>query len=195
MPAVKSVCAIYIIPLTIGLGGCSLITSPIATSVQMASSAVSMVSNMAPNIGTSAVVFQKDKTSAVCIEWNSQVIASDFLPELQRQLQAMSIASRVYDAGMAPGDCPEIMKYDVRTKWATPLFSDNAAPYISDINLFLKQGGKVVATAAYSVDSLAYDKWTSTPKKLAPLLQKMFAAESAAAEQPAAKARPVITRN
>jgi hypothetical protein len=53
-------------------------------------------------------------------------------------------------------------------------------PYITDINLLLKKNGKVLANAAYRLDGMAYDKWSSTGKKLSPLLSKMFSSENMA---------------
>lgn len=167
-------------PAALTLSACTLITSPIVTGVQLASTAVTSIANMAPNTSTNGMVHPHDELRNICVEINSTVIIPDFIPELQKQLREREIESRIYAVGNAPANCDALLYYTVLTQWGSPLFSDELRPYITDINLLLKKNGKVLANAAYKLDGMAYDKWSSTGKKLSPLLSKMFSADNMA---------------
>ncbi|BBF87833.1 hypothetical protein DLM_4261 [Aquitalea magnusonii] len=169
-----------IAPAALTLSACSLITSPLVAGVQLASTAVTSIANMAPNTSTNGMAHPHDELRNICIEINSSVIVSDFIPELQKQLREREIESRIYAVGNAPGNCEAILYYTVLTQWGSPMFSDELRPYITDINLLLKKNGKVLANAAYRLDGMAYDKWSSTGKKLSPLLNKMFSSDNMA---------------
>ncbi|RMD01800.1 cell division protein FtsI [Aquitalea palustris] len=166
--------------LALTLSACSLITSPLVAGVQLASTAVTSVANMAPNTSTNGMVHPHDELHNVCVELNSSVIVADFIPELQKQLREREIESRIYAPGNVPSDCEATLYYTVLTQWDSPLFSDELRPYITDINLLLKKNGRVLANAAYRLDGMAYDKWSSTGRKLSPLLLKMFTADNMA---------------
>ncbi len=170
----------------LSLSACSLITSPLVAGVQLASTAVTSVANMAPNTSTNGMVHPHEELHDICIELNANVIVADFIPELQKQLREREIESRIYAPGNIPSACEATLYYTVLTQWGSPLFSDELRPYITDINLLLKKNGKVLANAAYRLDGMAYDKWSSTGHKLSPLLLKMFASESMAQWQNAA---------
>lgn len=176
-------------PLALTLSACSLITSPLVAGVQLASTAVTSVANMAPNTRTNGMAHPHDELHNVCIELNSGVIVADFIPELQKQLRDREIESRIYAPGNVPSDCAAILYYTVLTQWGSPMFSDELRPYITDINLLLKKNGKVLANAAYRLDGMAYDKWSSTGRKLTPLLQKMFSTDNMAQWQNSATSR------
>ncbi|WP_137009141.1 cell division protein FtsI [Aquitalea aquatilis] len=176
-------------PLALTLSACSLITSPLVAGVQLASTAVTSVANMAPNTSTNGIAHPHDELHNVCVELNSGVIVADFIPELQKQLREREIESRIYAAGNIPSDCEATIYYTVLTQWGSPLFSDELRPYITDINLLLKKNGKVLANAAYRLDGMAYDKWSSTGRKLTPLLQKIFTTDNMAQWQNSATSR------
>lgn len=169
-----------IAPVALSLSACSLITSPLVAGVQLASTAVTSVANMAPNTSTNGMAHPHDELRNICIELNSTVIVQDFIPELQQQLRDREIESRVYAVGNAPSDCEAILYYTVLTQWGSPMFSDELRAYITDINLLLKKNGKVLANSAYRLDGMAYDKWSSTGKKISPMLSKMFSRENMA---------------
>ncbi|WP_159880089.1 MULTISPECIES: cell division protein FtsI [Aquitalea] len=167
-----------IAPAALTLSACTLITSPIVAGVQLASTAVTSVANMAPNTSTNGMAHPHEELHDICVELNSSVIVPDFIPELQKQLRERELESRIYAVGNAPANCDALLYYTVLTQWGSPMFSDELRPYITDINLLLKKNGKVLANAAYKLDGMAYDKWSSTGKKLSPLLGKMFSAEN-----------------
>lgn len=167
-----------IAPAALTLSGCTLITSPLIAGAQLAGTAVSSVANMAPGSSTNGMAHPHDELHNICIELNSNVIVPDFIPELQKKLRELDMESRVYAVGNAPSDCEAMLYYNVLTQWGSPLFSDELRPYITDINLLLKKNGKVLANAAYKLDGMSYDKWSSTGKKLTPLLSKMFSSEN-----------------
>ncbi|MBV8678842.1 MAG: cell division protein FtsI [Aquitalea sp.] len=167
-------------PVVLASSGCSLITSPLVAGVQLASTTVTSMANMAPNSSTTGMAHPHEELHNICIELNSSVIMPDFIPELQKQLRERELESRIYAVGMAPSDCEAVLYYTVLTQWGSPLFSDDLHPYITDMSLLLKKNGKVLANASYRLDGLAYDKWSSTGKKLSPLLSKMFSAENMA---------------
>ena len=169
-----------IAPAALSLSACSLITSPLVAGVQLASTAVTSVANMAPNTSTNGMAHPHDELRNICIELNANVIVADFIPELQKQLRDREVESRIYAPGNAPSDCEAMLYYTVLTQWGSPMFSDEVRPYITDINLLLKKNGKVLANAAYRLDGMAYDKWSSTGRKLSPLLNKMFSGENMA---------------
>lgn len=177
------------VPATLTLSACSLVTSPLLAGVQLASTAVTSVANMAPNTSSNGMAHPHDELHNICVELNPTVIVADFIPELQKQLRDREIESRIYAAGNVPADCEAILYYTVLTQWGSPLFSDELRPYITDINLLLKKNGKVLANAAYRLDGMAYDKWGSTGRKLSPLLQKMLSSGSLAQWQNAASSR------
>jgi hypothetical protein len=168
-----------IAPVALSLSACSLITSPLVAGVQLAST-VTSVANMAPNTSTNGMAHPHDELRNICIELNSNGDRADFIPELQKQLRDREIESRIYAVGNAPANCDALLYYTVLTQWGSPMFSDELRPYITDINLLLKKNGKVLANAAYRLDGMAYDKWSSTGKKMSPLLSKMFSSENMA---------------
>jgi hypothetical protein len=123
-----------IAPVALSLSACSLITSPLVAGVQLASTAVTSVANMAPNTSTNGMAHPHDELRNICIELNSNVIVADFIPELQKQLRDREIESRIYAVGNAPANCDAMLYYTVLTQWGSPMFSDDCGP-ISPISI------------------------------------------------------------
>lgn len=157
------------------LSGCSLIVAPVTGAISLAGSMVSSFSSMGPSGSATVSVSPHPTVRNVCIEWNQNVTVQDFIPELQNQLRAHQIESKVYDQGMVPSECEAMLDYSVQMQWDRPSFQDNQVAYISSINLLIKARGKAIATATYSMEQgSTQNQWASTGKKLQPLIDGIF---------------------
>ena len=149
---------------------------PISGALSVAGNMISSVgTSMGPNSTTSVSVNPHQTLHNICIEWNQNVTVQDFLPELQNQLRAHDIDSKVYDRGMAPSECEAVLYYTVQMQWGTPSFQDTQQSYINGINLQIKSRGQMMATATVGMNDVdTQNHWAPTGKKLAPLIDGIF---------------------
>jgi hypothetical protein len=122
-----------IAPVALSLSACSLITSPLVAGVQLASTAVTSVANMAPNTSTNGMAHPHDELRNICIELNSTVIMRILFPNCKTAARP-EIESRIYAVGNAPANCDALLYYTVLTQWGSPMFSDELRP-ISPISI------------------------------------------------------------
>jgi len=159
----------------LSLSACSLVTvNPLLQAAGLVGSAASTVASMVPNTPQNTIVFAHAPIKEICIEWNGAVALSDFIPSLQTELQRHGVASRVYDAGTQPGNCPVTLAYNAAVKWDTKMFSDEYSPYLTFASITLRKDGRVLGSGQYRSDNVTQDKWSSTTSKLGPVVDSLL---------------------
>lgn len=152
------------------LSGCF---STVLDAASLIGTGVNAAGSLLPHKADSSNVFDHDAIKEVCIEWNSSVALSDFVPSLQSELQKHGVLSRVYNAGTQPTNCPLTMAYNAFIKWDVKAFSSSYSPYLAYASLTLRREGRVVGTAQYQIGSFGQDKWGATSTKLGPLVDAL----------------------
>lgn len=142
--------------------------------VSLLGSAVSGVTSMTPSAPQHTIVFAHAPIKEICIEWNGAVALSDFIPSLQTELQRHGVASRVYDVGTQPANCPITLAYNAAVKWDTRVFSSDYSPYLTFASITLRKDGRVLGSGQYRVGSIAQDKWSSTASKIGPVVDTLL---------------------
>jgi hypothetical protein len=158
------------------LSGCAL---TVISAVDAAGSVVQAGLSIASNHSSPTVV-NGDQASlhAVCIEWNSMVPVSDFVPALQYALHKRGVESTVYAPGTSSPSCEATLVYSAATDWGHRTFTDGYTQYLSAINLTLIQHGKIVVAASYATSGAKLDRFASTATKVTALIDKMVVATS-----------------
>jgi hypothetical protein len=112
----------------------------------------------------------------LCIEFNPEANVADVVPALQIELRKHQVESRVYEAGTQTGECGVWLRYTAYIAWGIPPLSDGYRPYVNTAALTLQSvDGVVLSTSRYDLDSgFGMGKWTSTQKKLAPVVTALL---------------------
>ncbi|MGF6601893.1 hypothetical protein P3T23_006644 [Paraburkholderia sp. GAS448] len=157
--------------LALGLNGCAwtLITAADATgSVIQAGYAI------AGNYSSPTFINGRPASlRSVCIELNSTVSVSDFVPALQLALQRRGVESNVYYPGTSPSSCEAQLVYNAVIDYGRRSFSDEPKAYLSMIDLTLLQRGRILVTARYETGGLGLDRFSNAKTKLAGLIDRM----------------------
>lgn len=120
--------------------------------------------------------------SALCILDNKDILMDEFQPEMQRQIAAKGIPTRVY-LGTRPAQCSHYLEYTANWKW-------DMAMYLVYADLRVYDHSGIVGTANYNARNGGgrMDKFGRTAEKLRPLVDQLFGsvqASSTAAPVPA----------
>jgi hypothetical protein len=110
----------------------------------------------------------------ICVDWNDRVSVPDLVPVIQSELNKYRIASQVYQPGDEPGNCETVLYYAAARAWDVPLFGSDLTPYVSQVQLVVRQHGQVIAQASYDVDSSHMSRWSDTQAKVAPLVEELI---------------------
>ena len=177
--------------LALGLGGCSALVAPLSlldtAIIGGAATAASLSVVTAPGTASDTVTHLRQPPSAVCIEYNPQVQASDIVPTLQIALREHRVESRVYESPDGLVQCPVWLRYTAQIDWDTLPFSSDYKAYISTATLTLRTAsGTLLSSSHYRIDPSKRSKWASTRDKLSPIVSALLGS----ATQPAATAAP-----
>jgi hypothetical protein len=103
----------------------------------------------------------------VCIEENPKVVVSDIVIVLENGFQRHGINTLVYSE-KAPDRCQYTLWYTAFRAW-------DLAPFLRHVELRLRHGDEVIASATYNHSGgLALNKWASTETKLAPVIDELL---------------------
>jgi hypothetical protein len=160
--------------ITAVLSGCTLFASPVLEVVNLAGTAATGVATMAKDKPANPVVFEHEPIKDICIELNSAVPLSEFVPSLQGELKRHGVPSRVYDPGTQPGNCPMTLVYTAAIKWDVKMFAENYSAYMTYASITLRKDGRVVGSAQYRIGRMGQDKWSSIGSKLGPLVDALL---------------------
>lgn len=111
---------------------------------------------------------------SVCIEYNREVAIPDFVPTVQKRLMQLQVESQLYAPGTVPMNCAATLRYTAVRSWSSHFTSSDLQPYLGEAELTLLQGGHVVALARYQTSRLGYEKWTSVPAKIMPVVDELM---------------------
>lgn len=111
--------------------------------------------------------------SEVCIEYNSDVPLSDFLPSLQLALEERGVRSEVYNPGTAPPSCESRLVYNALIDYGKSSFADEMTPYLSAVDITLMQRNHILVTARYQVHGIGPDRYSSASTTLRKLISQM----------------------
>lgn len=158
------------------LAGCSIVTPvptwELAKTLGAASTAALQVG---PTSASGTVVHPHPAATRWCIELNRETQVSDIVPALQQELQAQGIESRVYEPGRVPAECPAQLSYAAWLRWEQPMWSSEFQPYVYAAALTLRDSaGAVLGSTRYELDGVGLGKWSSTRKKMAPLVRALL---------------------
>lgn len=104
----------------------------------------------------------------LCIEENPEVLVSDFLSVLERNIQKHGIKTLVYK-GQPPERCEYTVAYTASRGW-------DLAPFMNHAEIRLRRSGETISLATYKhAGGFALNKWASTDSKLTPVLDELFA--------------------
>jgi hypothetical protein len=108
----------------------------------------------------------------VCIERNSKVIVSDFLPVVQDGFRRHGIETAVYDPPI-PADCQFVLTYTARQGW-------DLVNYLKYAELTLRDRERTVGSAEYRHrGGFASSKFANTYTKISPVVDELLSAAPA----------------
>ena len=136
---------------------------------------VSGVSELMSSTGSSeAPCTLRHQIRSVCVEYNREVAIPDFVPTLQKRLKQLQVESPLYAPGTIPMSCEATLHYTAVRSWSSHFTSSDLQPYLGEAELTLLQSGQVVALARYQTSRLGYEKWTSIPSKITPVVDELM---------------------
>lgn len=112
------------------------------------------------------------QVSQVCILDNKDILMDGFQPEIQRQLEAKHIPTKVY-TGARPAECSHYIEYKANWRW-------DMAMYLSYASFLVYDARGIVGSAFYDVrrGSGRLDKFGRTADKIRPLIDELFGSVS-----------------
>jgi hypothetical protein len=119
-----------------------------------------------------AIPIEPPQVSQVCILDNKDILMDGFQPEIQRQIEAKHIPTKVY-AGARPAECSHYLEYKANWRWGMGVYLTYAAFLVYDA-----QG--VAGSAFYDArrGGARPDKFGRTADKIRPLLDELFGSVS-----------------
>lgn len=131
------------------------------------------------SISTTVKPVEKPLT-ALCLQYNDDVLMDGFHPELDAQVRSAGIATRTYK-GVPPADCGAYLEYTASWRWDLAMFLRYAQLRVFESNRLI---GEATYDARYGGGRP--DKFGPTAGKLRKLTDPLFAASRQAAGLPAA---------
>ncbi len=113
---------------------------------------------------------------SVCIEYNRLAQLEDLVPSLQLELREQGVSSRVYESGSGLQECAVWLRYAATIEWGVPPLGGVYRAYLSSAALSLHSAnGSLMSTSAYAIDAdTGAGKWSSTRRKLAPVVKAVI---------------------
>lgn len=127
------------------------------------------------------------RVTQVCVLDNPKIFMDDFQPEMQRQIQAKGIATKVY-SGARPSDCSHHLEYTANWQW-------DMAMYVTYVELRIYDTQGLAGQAIYDArrGGGRLDKFGRTAEKLRPLIDQLFGSvDAGAVAAPAAASAEVV---
>lgn len=160
------------------LSGCSVFSPLPAWELVKATGSIGSTALAYGSSQASQTVHHGDApVTSLCIAYQHNTPAPDFVPALQAELRELRISSRVYEGSPAaqPG-CQVWLHYTVQLEWGTPPLSSGYQAYIQSASLSLRQAdGRLMASSSYQLDSrFGIGRWASTRSKLAPVVKALI---------------------
>lgn len=105
----------------------------------------------------------------LCIKKNPAVMMTEFVTELQTQVEAKAIKTRVFE-GATPADCRHRLEYTANWRW-------DLAMYLVFVDLRVYEGDLMIGQANYDARSggANMNKFGPTAAKLKGLVDELFA--------------------
>ncbi len=161
----------------LGLGGCSVFSPLPLWELAKAGGAVAQTSLAWGQSQSSQTVRHSHLPYRnVCIEYNRDCQVADLLPALQSELLERRLSSRVYEQGVEVPGCEVWLRYEAYLQWGTPPLRERHEPYLQQATLSLHApDGRLVVVSRYQLDGLLeIGKWSSTRRKLAPVVSALL---------------------
>jgi hypothetical protein len=161
------------------LSGCSIFSPmPLFELTKAGASMVAgSVSESGPSKASETINFSRTPITSLCIEFNPESQAQDFLPALMSELQAHHIQARVYEPGGPRNMCEVWLRYTASIAWAQPPMGDGYQSYLTRATLVLNdQTGRVLGTSSFILDDafLNRGRWATTQAKIAPAVKALL---------------------
>lgn len=161
------------------LGGCSIFSPvPLFELTKAGASMVAgSVSESGPSKASETINFSRAPVNSLCIEFNPDSQAQDFLPALMTELQARHIQARVYEPGGPRNMCEVWLRYTASIAWAQPPMGDGYQSYLTRATLVLNdQTGRLLGTSSFILDDAFMNRgrWATTQAKIAPAVKALL---------------------
>jgi hypothetical protein len=130
---------------------------------------------LTPARSSNTVHFGAAVPREACIEHNPLVPVADMLPALQAELSDRGVHSRVLPAE-SEVPCATWIRYAAVIEWDVPPLEQHYRPYLSQASLsMLGADRRLLSQSEYRFEgALAFSKWTSTRKKLSPVVHSLL---------------------
>jgi hypothetical protein len=124
------------------------------------------------SINRTVVPIEPPQVSLVCILDNKDVLMDGFQPEIQRQIEAKQIPTKVY-SGERPAECSHYIEYKANWKW-------DMAVYLTYASFLVYDAKGVAGSAFYDARRGAghLGKFGRTADKIRPLIDELFSSVS-----------------
>jgi hypothetical protein len=160
------------------LSGCTVFSAtPTIELFKAAGNATSYAIAGVPARASQTVQHPHPRPQAVCIAYNPAVASADFVPAIQKALQAEQVSSRVFDGQAMPGQCPVWLAYTASLDWGVPPMGTGHQPYVVQATLTLRSAdGALLASSHYEPGgSFELGKWASVPDLIEPVVKALIA--------------------
>ncbi|WP_156924527.1 hypothetical protein [Derxia gummosa] len=113
---------------------------------------------------------------SVCIEFNDQNQARDFLPALQRALADNQVRSRIYDPATRADQCEGWLRYRTQLDWDVPPLGRQYQPYLylATLSLYARDGSLLASSTYAAEGAFGNGKWADTYAKLGPAVKVLI---------------------
>jgi Short C-terminal domain len=110
------------------------------------------------------------QVSQVCVLDNKDILMDDYQPEIQRQIEAKHIPTKVYVGGR-PADCSHYLEYTANWQW-------DMAMYLTYAEFRVYDAKGLTGSAFYDarMGGGRLDKFGHTAEKIRPLIDELFGA-------------------
>ncbi|MFC4311872.1 Sbal_3080 family lipoprotein [Steroidobacter flavus] len=140
------------------------------------------------SITRTVIPIESAQVSQVCVLENRDILMDEFQPEIQRQIEAKQIPTKVY-TGTRPQECSHYLEYKANWQWDMGIYLKYAA--------FLVYDDRGLAGSAFydaRRGGSRLDKYGHTADKIRPLIDELFGSVSVG-PVPAPVAVPVQTES
>lgn len=160
------------------LSGCTVFSAtPTLELFKAAGNAASYAIAGVPARASQTVQHPHARPAAVCIAYNPAVAHADFVPAIQKALQAEKVSSRVFDGVAMPGQCPVWLAYTASLDWGVPPMGTGHQQFVVQATLTLRRDdGVLLASSHYQPGgSFALGKWAPVPDLIEPVVKALIA--------------------
>jgi uncharacterized membrane protein len=124
------------------------------------------------SISRTVIPIEPPQVSQVCILDNQDVLMDDFQPDIQQQIEAKHIPTKVY-TGARPAECSHYIEYKANWRWGM-------GPYLFYASFLVYDAKGLAGSAFYDArrGGARLDKFGSTTSKIRPLIDQLFGSVS-----------------